>query len=284
MQLKVILKLIRWKEVGPLSIFTPFTSALIATGFKLDWIILSAMMSVLAIVSYGFAVNNISDVELDKSSSKPSKNPISVGEIPLNSAYRISTLLAILAIGFLSVQPLVNICLGVLLMFLYHTYSLKPRIKGRPPFDMVYHVLLWAIPLAMGYLTYKPPDAIVILLFVISCNLSAVSEFINQIMDYETDMTSDIKTTAVLIGRERSLKLSIALTICAFILIMLLCSFGAVHWILVAFTSSASYFVISPMNEVLISKNYMNLEKVYRRGAWVGIAVVNLLIFTKLYL
>jgi len=284
MKSKAFLKLIRLREIGPLSAFTPFASAFMATGFNIDWVVLPVMLSVLAIASYGFAVNNIFDVELDKLSNKTNKNPISTGDIPLSSAYKISILLAASAIGSLYFQPLANICLGILLIFLYHTYSMKPRIKEHPPFDMIYHTLLWAIPIAMGYLAYKPPDATVAILFVISCSLSAVSEFINQIMDYETDMAGGIKTTAMLIGREESLKLCMALTIGAFLLVMPLYGLGAIHLIIFLFTSFACYFIVNPMNEASTSKNYIALEKVYRRGTLAGVVVVNLLIFTELYL
>lgn len=284
MKSKAFLKLIRLREIGPLSAFTPFASAFMATGVNMDWVVLPVMFSVLAIASYGFAVNNIFDVELDKFSNRPSKNPISTGDIPLSQAYKVSILLAALAIGSLYFQPLTNICLGISLIFLYHTYSMKPRIKEHPPFDVIYHTLLWAIPIAMGYLAYKPPDVTVAILFVISCSLSAVSEFINQIIDYETDMAGGIKTTAMLIGREGSLKLCMVLTIGAFLLVMPLYGLGAIHLIIFLFTSLACYFIVNPMNEASTSKNYTDLEKVYQRGTLAGLVVVNLLIFTELYL
>jgi 4-hydroxybenzoate polyprenyltransferase len=100
--------------------------------------------------AFGFAVNDLSDAEFDRSAGVI-RNPVSTNE--LNRGKSIFLALFLLLVSVVALPPLSqrNQLLGLVVVFLYLTYSWLVRAKARPILDVVYHGLYLAILAVMGF-------------------------------------------------------------------------------------------------------------------------------------
>jgi 4-hydroxybenzoate polyprenyltransferase len=278
MRLKAFLKLIRWGKFGPMGLLFPLVSAMLAADV-LDVSVVSVLLSVFLIVYYGFALNNRYDTWLDT----PEKNPISAGEVTLVEAVAVEIAFLVLIALTTFFLSSVNRVLALALLTIYVTYSIEPvRVKGKPPFDLVWHMLMGGIPVAMGYLTYKPVDVVLLLLFGMSCCFYAVPQLINQINDYEGDMCGGLKTTAIVVGRERSVKLIVVFLAISFSMALPLALMGVVHGIVLAVMPSV-YWVAKPCIHAMRTRGYSRLGEVHERGVATGLLALILFLLSKMF-
>jgi len=284
MKLKSFLKLVRckagsWYSAIPLAA-TIFTSHV----RHIDLAIVPVFFTTFTCISYGFVVNNIEDRYMDKSSPNPAKNPISIGEVSVMEARVVSsTLFVSTLMTGLFLSP-INTVLSMILLFLCHTYSAEPRVKTKPPLDLIWNMFIGAVPIAMGYLTYRQSDAALCILFTIGLLLCAVAELINQIVDYGSDTRYGIKTTATLIGRDNSVVLCILLTVSAFMLVIPMYGLGEIHWVVCLCTLLGGFPIVTSMIDVLRTKSYERIEAVYKRGNLIGLIVLIVLILSEAHL
>jgi len=176
--------------------------------------------------AFGFVVNDLSDAELDRSAGVI-RNPVSTGELSRGRCISVALLLLLVSLAALSRLSFRNRLLGMVVIFLYFTYSWIVRAKARPMLDVAYHGLCLAILATMGYTEYRPFDVDCLLGVSIVFLLSAMSQVLQEIRDYETDRNM-IKTTVTSLGKRRSLVLCLAFLASAFFISLLLLSNEAV--------------------------------------------------------
>jgi len=258
-----------------------FTSATLAgailtgplSGLGIVWLLLFSASSTI----FGFVVNDLSDVELDRSVGVL-RNPVSTGELSsvrcmLLALFFLSVSLA--SLTFLSIQ---NQSLGLVVIFLYFTYSWIVRAKARPVLDILYHGLCLAILAAMGYLEYRPFDFICLLLASLVFLLSAISQILQEIRDYETD-TKMVKTTVTLLGKKLSLNICLAFGVFALAIFLLLLFYGAIP-LEILLLSPLSYFIVAPLIRTIRNEEYQdNMLRKIRETRLILIAVVLAFLF-----
>ncbi len=168
------------------------------------WLLIFSVFS----TTFAFVVNDLSDVKLDRSAGVL-RNPVSTGELSLGGIISLALsflLVSLASLFFLSLQTRL---LGLVVIFLYFTYSWLVRAKARPILDIVYHGLCPAILTIMGYTKYRSFDATCFILASMVFFISAMSQILQEVRDYETDRKM-IKTTVTLLGKRRSLILCLA--------------------------------------------------------------------------
>ncbi len=157
--------------------------------------------------------NFYSDREVDKKSRvfkdlPMASQPFATGEVSGIEGLIFSFILAILSIvlsyAFLP-QAIVWLVAGSLV--LGFVYSFPPRLKERPPFDVVANVAAVAVMYPLGWIAAGNKLASLslgplgwIMLFILG------GYFLSALLDYEADKKSGVRTTAVAIGRKRVLK------------------------------------------------------------------------------
>ncbi len=281
MQFRVFCRIVRWEKIlGPMCILDPLLAAFVAIGFNLDLKIIPLMVFTLACVAAGFALNDITDKEMDKYSIKR-RNPLTVGEASLSQAVTVTAGMFILAISMVFFMSLENQLIAGVLLLLFYTYSCWPRVKAHPPWDLIWHVFLFALPVVMGYLAYKPFDSPCIAIFILSGSLSAVAQLVNHVQDYEGDKQF-LKTTTTIIGREASLYLCIVLMTSAVIAGCALVALHVIHTVALLPLPTV-LFVVKPMWDALTTKNYGNLDLVYYHGARFGVLFMVFLVIAKIF-
>jgi len=236
-----------------------FTSATLAgavlAGSFIDlgmvWLLMFSAFS----TAFGFVVNDLSDAELDRSAGVI-RNPVSTGELSRGRCISVALLLLLFSLAALSRLRFRNQLLGMAVIFLYFTYSWLVRAKARPILDIAYHGLCLAILAAMGYTKYRPFDVNCLLGVSIVFLLSAMSQVLQEVRDYDTDRNM-IRTTVTFLGKRRSLILCLALFASAFSISLLLLSNGAVP-LEVLLLAPLTYFIIAPITQAIFNEEYVD--------------------------
>jgi 4-hydroxybenzoate polyprenyltransferase len=203
--------------------------------------------------AFGFAVNDLSDAELDRSAGMI-RNPVSTNE--LSRGKSISIALFLLLVSMAALPPLSprNQLLGLVVVFLYLTYSWLVRAKARPILDVVYHGLCLAILAVMGYTEFRSFNVECLLFVSIVFLLSSISQILQEVRDYETDRKM-IMTTVTLLGKKRSLVLCLTLFTSTFSFLLLLIIKGAVP-LEMLILSPLTYFIMAPITRAIINEEY----------------------------
>lgn len=234
-----------------------FTSATLAgailtgplSGLGIVWLLLFSASS----TTFAFIINDLSDVELDRSAGVL-RNSVSTGE--LSSARCILLALFFLSVSLASLTLLSpqNQLLGLVVIFLYFTYSWLVRAKARPVLDILYHGLCLAILATMGYLGYRSFNFTCLLLASLVFLLSATSQILQEIRDYETDIKM-VKTTVTLLGKKLSLIICLAFWVFAFAIFVLLLFYGVIP-LGILLLSPLSYFIVAPFIRTIRNEEY----------------------------
>ncbi len=167
-------------------------------------LILPFAVSTLLYISFAFAINNCFDIETD-SKNRSKCNPLVNGSITLKGGLLSSVTFALIGIITASILPLKAFVIYLLSTFLALVYSAPPRLKTRPPFDLVSHGLFFGVlPFLFGlYSSNGSIDNYYPLLgslFFYSCFL----EMRNHIRDYSSDLTSNTITSAIVLGKRNA--------------------------------------------------------------------------------
>jgi len=108
----------------------------------------------------------------------------------------------------------------------------------------------------MGYTEYRPFDVNCLLGVSIVFLLSAMSQVLQEIRDYETDRNM-IRTTVTSLGKRRSLVLCLAFLASAFSISLLLLYNGAVP-LEVLLLSPLTYFIIAPITQAIFNEEHVD--------------------------
>lgn len=169
----------------------------------LDILIFSLMIS--AFVGFSFAINDCFDVEEDRL-KESRNNPVASGEITKRRALVFSSSLALLGIlfsGWFGFTIFVYfICLTLLSLF----YSVPPlRFKTRYPLDILSHGLFFgSLILILPAMIFGSITSGVLLVALSIFILSITIELWNHIIDFESDSRAQVRTTAYVLGLEKS--------------------------------------------------------------------------------
>jgi 4-hydroxybenzoate polyprenyltransferase len=234
-----------------------FTSATVAgavlTGVTIDlgivWLLIFSVFS----TAFAFVINDLSDSELDRSAGVL-RNPVSTGELSVGRTISLAfsfLVVSFAALFFLSLQTWL---LGLVVVFLYFTYSWIIRAKARPMLDITYHGSCPAILAIMGYTQYRPFNVTCFLLASMAFLLSAVSQILQETRDYETDKKM-LKTTATLLGKRMSLILCLAFCASAFVIFIPLLFYGMISP-KILLLSPLAYFIIAPVIGAIRNEEY----------------------------
>lgn len=232
------------------------------------WLLIFSLFSTV----FAFVINDLSDAELDRSAGV-SRNPVSTGELSLRGSITLTftfLLVSLAALFFLSLQAQL---LGLLTLFLYFTYSWVVRAKARPILDIVYHGSCPAILAIMGYTKYRTFDATCLLLASTMFLLSAVSQILQEVRDYETDRKT-IKTTVTLLGKRKSIILCLAFCASAFTISLPLFHIAVPYQILLL--SPLAYLVIPPIIQAIHNEDHVDrmLRKIQEKRLILDFAIV----------
>jgi|Deesub1362A_J573_1020465.scaffolds.fasta_scaffold00680_13 4-hydroxybenzoate polyprenyltransferase len=177
-------------------------------------LILPFIASVLLYVSFAFAINNCFDIETDSKGEKGRFNPLVDGTLKFKEGLLFSIALAVSGIVTASILPLKAFVVYLLSIFIALIYSAPPRLKTKPPLDLISHGLFFGVFLFLfglfssnssgsisagidGYGNYIP---LIFSLFFYSCFL----ELRNHIGDYASDLTSGTRTSVVLLKEKNA--------------------------------------------------------------------------------
>lgn len=202
----------------------------------LDILVFVLMMS--AYVGFSFAINDCFDVEEDRIKESKS-NPVADGEITKRGALAFSISLALLGVlfsGWFGFAVFVYfICLTLLSLF----YSAPPlRFKTRYPLDIISHGLFFgSLILILPALIFGSITSAVLLIAVSIFVLSITVELWNHIIDFESDSKAQVRTTACVLGRDKSERVARTLGLIFPVTILPLFLDGANIFLFIATTS-----------------------------------------------
>ena len=95
-------------------------------------------------------MNDLSDAEFDRSAGVI-RNPVSTNELSRGKSIFLALFLLLVSVAALPPLSQRNQLLGLVVVFLYLTYSWLVRAKARPILDVVYHGLYLANLAVMGF-------------------------------------------------------------------------------------------------------------------------------------
>lgn len=244
-----------------------FTSAAFVgaflSGSAMDLGVVWLLMFSVSSTAFAFVVNDLADAKLDRSAGVL-RNPVSTGEMSSGRTVSLALSLLFCSLTALYFLGLKTQLLGLVLLFLVYTYSWLVRAKARPILDVAYHGLCPAILTVMGYTKYRPFDVSCFLLASMVFFLSAVSQILQEVRDYETDRKT-IKTTVTLLGKRMSLILCLAFFACTFTIFLLLL-FESVVPPQILLLSPLAYFTISPIIRAIHNEEYV--DGMFREMRW----------------
>jgi len=163
------------------------------------------LLMISAYVGFSFAINDCFDVEEDRV-KESRNNPVADDEITRNRALVFSISLALLGIlfsGWFGFSVFVYfLCLTLLSLF----YSVPPlRFKTRYPLDILSHGFFFgSLILFLPALIFGSITMAVLLIGVSIFLLSITVELWNHIIDIECDSMAQVRTTACVLGLEKS--------------------------------------------------------------------------------
>jgi len=258
-----------------------FAGAVLAGSFidlRMVWLLMFSAFS----TAFGFVVNDLADAELDGSVAVI-RNPVSTGKLSRGRGISFAFLLLLVSLAALSSLSLYNQLLGLVVIFLYFTYSWIVRAKAKPMLDIAYHGFCLATLATMGYTEYRPFDVNCLLFVSIVFLLSAMSQILQEVRDYKTDRNM-IRTTVTFLGKRKSLILCLALFTSAFPVLLLLLFYGAVP-LLILILSPLTYFIIAPITQAIGNEEYVDkmLREVRERRLIMIALLIATLILGRIY-
>lgn len=195
------------------------------------------------ILGPGFVVNYISDVELDRKSHVKKaflkeQQPFLTGKLSPRAGYTFAFILT--AIG-LALASTVNLSVALLACYgtvIGYIYSIGPRLKAKPFFDVAANASTFGIASYMtGFATCRTLAAVSMYPLIWIGLLAASAYIAIGMIDAPDDYFAGIKNTTTVLGMKSSLKLAAVLfgtSVMAYLI-------G-----LVTFTPSLSYLIMLP--------------------------------------
>ena len=174
-------------------------------------IIFFAMIS--AYLGFSFAINDSYDAEEDRL-NQSKNNPVAIGEIEQNKAVVFSLILALAGVVLSTWFGPIIFIFYLTLVLLSLSYSVPPlRLKSRYPFDIISHGLYFgSFILLLPVFIFGSLNLELMLLAISVFWLSATIELHNHIRDYECDLKAGLRTTACVLGLDKSEKIARILT------------------------------------------------------------------------
>jgi len=225
-KLNAIIKLTRWRQHVPYTIPLVLAGGLMASsqsGISLDWRLLAILLANILAMSFAFMINDVIDAPDDaRDPIKTKSNIISQGLLTIHEAYLLCGIIFITSSALFFLGGSLPFLVGLGTLFLSLFYSMPPlRLKARPIVDVLAHVLmLSAFLLLSSYLAYDTKLLAGWWVILAVTFASAYGQFYNQVDDFETDKQAGLNNTAILIGKQYSIRLmqvSALLTIVCFI-------------------------------------------------------------------
>ncbi|MCD6482677.1 MAG: UbiA prenyltransferase family protein, partial [Candidatus Aenigmarchaeota archaeon] len=173
------------------------------------------LFSLFSYLSFSFAINNYFDIEEDKH-EKHTKNPLAKGKISYKEAKLIILLSIIASILFTALINENAVWYMIIMLLVSAMYSSKPiKLKGRFLLDIVSHSLFFGVMIFLyPFVVFDTGiDKIAILTSLLIAYVSINLELRNHYTDYDHDKKAGLKTTVVVLGKEKTEKIIIAMNI-----------------------------------------------------------------------
>jgi 4-hydroxybenzoate polyprenyltransferase len=160
------------------------------------------LVATLAIMSFTFGINNYYDVASDRENPRRRDTNIFVtGQLSKSKGLFFNGLFCLMALLVTLLFRPNNVFLcGFILLWMYF-YSAPPlRLKGRPPYDVLWHFIGFVLMVLWGAVM-AGTSSILILLMALSLGVfSCIGQLWNHFVDYTFDRQSGIRTYAVDVG------------------------------------------------------------------------------------
>ena len=202
-----------------------FALTLNLEGASLETIILAMVAGVLY-VAYSFAINNCFDVDTDSQNpQKHKKNPIASGELGFTAGLVSSAAIGLLGLIFAYFTNEVMFAIYSIMLGLSTFYSVPPRLKARPFLDVLSHgIFFGALPFFFGAYVDNVLSRPELIIGIAIALYSFALEIRNHLGDYESDLKANLKTTPIVLGKERSQQLVFVFSLSAVLLLLYLFS------------------------------------------------------------
>jgi 4-hydroxybenzoate polyprenyltransferase len=207
---KSVYRLTRAKEHLPFVIPTTLLGGLVAAragGATLDWTIAFATAANVLAVTFAFMINDIEDAPDDSySPARAARNPIASGELSGRTGYLACGAVVALSLVFYLLAGVSVFVAGAAILGLSLLYSWRRfRLKAWPVIDVLSHsLMLGGLLFAVGMLALGSTPMWGLAVAAGVTSLSAYGQLYNQLRDFEGDQHAGLRTSAVLLGRERA--------------------------------------------------------------------------------
>jgi len=265
-------RILDWKAYLFVSVIGSFATFEFSKFNALRYILFIALIC--SYLAFSFSINNIFDKHVDSLDEVAlSKNPVASGKIAEIEALALSVLMPIVSL------PTSLIVFGVKYLLVYAfayalstMYSAPPfRLKGRPIADLVAHGTFFGVlPFLLGALVFGSLNVLSLSLSLSFFLYSIFLELRNHIEDYDFDLLANIKTTAVVIGKERSKKIK---EIIASVVIL---------WLVLTSLALKLYWSLAVIALSLLLCDLLGLNKDRKIDATFALATVALILETVL--
>lgn len=212
-KLKIIIKLTRWRQHIPYTIPLVLVGGLMASsqsGISLDWRLFAILIANILAMSFAFMINDVIDSPDDaRDPIKTKSNIISQGLLTIQEAYVLCAIIFITSAILFFMGGILSFLVGLGTLFLSLFYSMPPlRLKARPIVDVLAHVLmLSAFLLLSSYVAYDTQLSAGFWVILAVTFASAYGQFYNQIDDFETDQQAGLNNTAMVLGKQNTVRL-----------------------------------------------------------------------------
>ena len=218
---------------------------------QVNWQLLKTTAFIVSLTSFTFVINDLSDVDLDRLNKK-TRNPIANNRITLKEAKLIAAFLLILTLTTSYFLPTNLIYYSIALIFISITYSFFIKAKSIPLLDLIYHGLGPTIGFLMFSSLYHEIDFSIIFASIIAFSLFSIIQLLQQVRDFDTDIKL-IKTTATILGKKNTIKISIVL-LASLILVLCFAVLTSVYPLKSVIYIPLSYLLFEPLIKALRNK------------------------------
>lgn len=239
------------------------------------WAALFACFSIL----FGLMLNDLEDAQLDMEAGKY-RNPMASGKLGRRSGLLLVIAFLTPSLAILPLLNPLNRVLGLIVLFLFFTYSSGIRAKAVPVLDVAYHGLCLAILGVMGYTQQRPFNTSCLFLSTMIFLFSSISQIMQEVRDWEHDRRS-IMTTVTWLGKRKSLALALTLLM-ASIGLLAIAPFQGVVPFKYLLLSPLAYFIITPIIRGMRSERFHSL--MIDQIAFRGPIVMAILLISFLFL
>lgn len=166
-------------------------------------------------LGFSFSINNCFDIKEDMIGMKR-KNPVAMGELDQEKGIIFSLSLMLAGMFLALLRGLDVFMFYSILVFLSFSYSSPPfRLKSKPFLDLVSHGLFFGalIFLFPSFFFSRQVSLLHALVAISIFYFSIILELRNLIEDFEHDKKAGLRTTACLLGLDRSKKITYFLSL-----------------------------------------------------------------------